>query len=430
MEQQHENIGLVKRVWSHFYDSVALTDQELFIISQYLFARNYKLPGRIREQYSDTLDYFLDLIKENHYRNIKELALYFDNLIDEAKHEFKEALHELDGQPDKTSNYCAFDWHDHIYYHDLGKYLNVRERISSFLESFNSEALPETVNSGNDALCNDSLLNHPLAKDFFQSRCGSWSTITQIHSNLFAGDDSVSSLYVYAKNGIEHLSINDIDQPYHVHLYEITSCKHSRNWGGKKLNRYYESLIKRLSKEKPIFDEGFKIELAQWLISLKVENIYLAEAASERKLQYFNCTEHSDTVWKMVNELARMLYEKVGSMDWTILRSQQGHSWLTTDNPGFCIQLDSLTAVTESLLPDAELNYVNEESIVYFPVTKDYCLRIQPNGNKTQIRGDIEPINFKYSTDVEFKTINEMTMSTKKKLVISGDKKTLEQFTF
>src|SRR5690606_24993338 len=65
------------------------------------------------------------------------------------------------------------------------------------------------------------------------------------------------------------------------------------------------------------------------------------------------------------------------SMRWTIYKSPENKFWWTSDNPGFCHNIKEMER-TQDINPKPIYNIVGVDSILYYPLSKKYCLNIHP----------------------------------------------------
>ena len=71
---------------------------------------------------------------------------------------------------------------------------------------------------------------------------------------------------------------------------------------------------------------------------------------------------------------------------------------------------------------------IDRNTAVYFPLSKKYCLEIKPSMKKKDgIDPSSTPIRFENVSMKEFDLINRLTLATDRDMIISGNKRTLEE---
>ncbi len=435
MEKQLQNIQLLTNLLMRFHDAIAFTTSQLGMIRRYLFIELYPIPEFITDEHRTTLEYLKDVARENKLHDLRAMERYFEALVTEAEKDIEDSIKKSD----KDFNIIA-----------QAPFLYMNVNKDGYVAAQHTSNLKASFFILFDALCLEvyknvlfepgilPLLNHSYLKEepvkplLFS---GSYHCITKIHAHHFTDIDTFSTIYIRNKKVHKTIAINELDQlliaPHHG--THVNSCCHVL--GETFTNRFdthYDYLITRLSKEEPIFDENFKLHLIQWLLYFKLKNIESHQLRScITDWSQFELSSYAGKFYDRFQELTLLFYEnQFSDKNWEILKSPNGHSWLTTEDPGFSIDINAFISVHKPLQPDPDFKNLEKTSVIYFPLSKNYCLRIQPQINNTETEADesFQPIFFKDSTNIEFETINSMTVSTNKEMLISADKETLEKF--
>lgn len=121
-------------------------------------------------------------------------------------------------------------------------------------------------------------------------------------------------------------------------------------------------------------------------------------------------------------------FEKgIGTKHWLIFKSRKNSSFITSDNPGFSINVDMGSPNYASLANTYATNY---KASNYFPLSPRYCLLISPFWKGTSLDLNLE------NQEIEFITpnanhqhfINLCTMRCRDKYLLSNEKLILEKY--
>jgi len=216
---------------------------------------------------------------------------------------------------------------------------------------------------------------------------------------------------------------------------------HAYNFFSRAIEQGYQQLLNVMRNEEPIADRQVKAKLAEWLYYSKFRNTNLIKVflhGSETLRDWgFDPGNNPGSSYDalQLNEqlmaIIRKVYEtKLSLKKWVILKSPPGHSWLTSDNPGFSINLQDPGSNRQKPVPDPMLatGNIRRNTVVYYPLSKDYCLRLQPYDTHDTPLDNVKhmPITFEVSTEKELNVVNRLTYSTPYQLVITGDKKAID----
>jgi hypothetical protein len=126
----------------------------------------------------------------------------------------------------------------------------------------------------------------------------------------------------------------------------------------------------------------------------------------------------------------KMIYEKTFSnKKWSILKSPQGCSWITSDNPGIGIRKIDGKKNCIKLELDTELTRWKLDTAIYFPLSKDYCLQLFPIWEDQDYNEEtnIDVVKIVESSKKEYKVINRLTYNTSSQVAIANNKEALEE---
>ena len=199
----------------------------------------------------------------------------------------------------------------------------------------------------------------------------------------------------------------------------------------------YASIIDVIRREEPIKESGFKLLLTEWLVYSK---LMLPSCCSNNQWKTGVVPRGSTCLLRMEDTSVRYygggemqywihgLFEKrLSDKKWVILKRPPGHFWLTSDNPGFMINLAELQGGMPNFSPKHSLLEVGPDSILYYPLSKDYCLRLDPDVLSRDGQAEEAPIEYEMSSAGELDFVNGITVATHKEMVIANQKKTLQQ---
>lgn len=122
--------------------------------------------------------------------------------------------------------------------------------------------------------------------------------------------------------------------------------------------------------------------------------------------------------------------KNLSTKKWFVLKAPSRVSWITSDNPGFSINLEDYNPSDEMLVPNAFWTNIRHDTVLYFPLSKDYCLKMQPYNNNDDVTLNIAntPIRFEGATENEHNLVNGWTFCTHHDILIASDKRDLLLF--
>jgi hypothetical protein len=199
----------------------------------------------------------------------------------------------------------------------------------------------------------------------------------------------------------------------------------------------YAAIMNVLKREEPILDCHFKIQLTEWLVYSKLvvsdcqEGKTLPVSSIRPDLSFRPLFQQgavrvyggSNLHW-WIEDLFKA---KLSVKKWVILKRRPGHFWLTSDNPGFLININDLQEGFSEVVPRHSLLDIRPDSVLYYPLSKEYCLKLEPNVDSRDESRENMAINYVMPADDEQEFVNGVTVSTYKKVVITNQRTTFQQ---
>lgn len=202
----------------------------------------------------------------------------------------------------------------------------------------------------------------------------------------------------------------------------------------------YDMIINVIRKEQPIKDRNFKFLLFEWLIFSKViisgcgtttEDAAKADLLSD--ISYYPALKNQHLCYYSGHGVRRwitnLFEEKLTSKKWRILKRSADLFWLTSDNPGFLIHIGEMKAGKKEAQLVHSLTEIRLDTVLYYPLSKDYCLRIEPNAALDR-EGDTDDsaIEYEHSSKEEVDFVNMQTIFTHLDVVIAPQRKMLSKY--
>ncbi len=210
---------------------------------------------------------------------------------------------------------------------------------------------------------------------------------------------------------------------------------------GQKIENGYNSLIEQITKQTPILDNESKFSTFQWIFYSKLRspvwrshlqfllkvngkeyNINSKEIREEH-MQFFSNPDILDSLIEYYNDF--LIAKK-----WRILISNENYSWITSDNPGFSIATKEFAKNPYEYIPNPLWTGINHDTVLYFPLTKKYCLEICPYNQDDDTKRNFgnDSIEFDNSKIDTVKLINNWTVLSANGLVISESENELIEY--
>ncbi|SEL64087.1 hypothetical protein SAMN04488505_102741 [Chitinophaga rupis] len=200
----------------------------------------------------------------------------------------------------------------------------------------------------------------------------------------------------------------------------------------------YENYIKIIKAERPMTATKLKKGLIEWLLYSKLRKPDNCKVFFDHlrpsSMAPANHENHKLSLVKVRSQLAAIvseLYDKKLSLKkWTILKSPPGHTWITSDNAGFSINIQEWYRHSRHRpVVDTLLVNIKQDSAIYFPLSASYCLRIHPYDLNDACYSDADHtiIAFEECSEQELTIINRLTYCTQEQFTVTVDLKSLEQ---
>ena len=203
---------------------------------------------------------------------------------------------------------------------------------------------------------------------------------------------------------------------------------------GMEIEPKYNGIIKTIEKEKPNIPFKIKENIMQWIFYTKMRSPIWEVFTDENKSKMVTKNRYSQqlhlenfTDENRFNGALIKFVEDAVNKRWTVYKNPQGKYWWTSDNPGYCIDLKKFE-YDKSLIPDQFCNLNGVDAVLFYPLTKKYCLNIHPydKGEDVTLNAKNTPISFKTAELSWYNSINSFTLITKKRLIISTDIESLK----
>ncbi len=203
----------------------------------------------------------------------------------------------------------------------------------------------------------------------------------------------------------------------------------------------YNYIIAEINKQKEITDYSLKIKILEWVIYSKIRSVSWREMfkreleevgynfdfdSFELREEHLNVLTNTDICDWVLN-----YYDlELSSKRWNILKTPIEKNWLTSDNPGFTVNIDGYSDRIWEIVPNPYCTNLRNDTILYFPLSKEYCLKIQPfyEGEDVKLNLSNTPITFKNVSEDEFNLINSWTYLSQHSFVLACTKNDLLKY--
>jgi hypothetical protein len=272
--------------------------------------------------------------------------------------------------------------------------------------------------------------------------------IAETYLKYFSPNDDGKAIKVLHLNNKYKLNIeckNSGDsvfwKPFFYNTSEFNDPKTLEIFFGENIENGYNKLIRKLIDESNIIENEFRILIFQWVFYSKLRSpmmrLYFQQILSEKGIDFdFESKELREEHLQIFSN--RDLFKKVLSYyhdnliykKWKILISPEEYSWITSDNPGFCFNLSEYKRDTKNYKPNPLWTNIIGDTLLYFPLTKRFCLKIEPYQQNDDVKLNFEndKTTFEHSNVQEYNLINGWTTMTANNILISCDSKELEVF--
>ena len=424
----------LKNLLSRFTRIIFIDSRELDLIYSYIFYRGEGISVSEDSEIYETIIYLRDLAQENNFRTIDDLCRYFDQQVVDLS-EMIQPL--LGGNSYKSPDFpsagsCFIETSLLVSPLKLVKSCNTFSKTWTYRDFLNDMY--------RRVLANDFILKQQEAYKTFTFFGQSWRKFTSfypnttrcialVHPNQYYFEHYIADFSTSKRAVSQLIKCIKFIRSFHCLLvnsgfWKILTYGSHKYANRKKVKSLYASLFTMIKEEKPIYDEEIKMKLSEMMLLSKLGN-----SDFRRKITPRAPDDHRpDVCWityEKANIFAAELYNKhLSDKKWAILKSPVGHSWITSDNPGFIIDIKPIVKGNNQVQPDPLWTVIDEYSMVYFPLSKEYCLRLQPESDHliaTDCSAD-HAISFELSSEEELKVVNSLVFSSGPKVVLSEEK--------
>ena len=418
-----------------------ITEVDVLQIHAYLFEQPLSLDFPAGSPLIEIITYLREIIVSQCLDNIEELICYYeqkskkiDDFLDDLVEQYQGSINsvlELDYTTllrEKLMENTYFGGYNRLSgihvnsYNQLKLTCNIKTDIYSTIKRHLQSSIPS-----NKCIT----INYSLPS-------GEWvDVVGKNYLEQFSAHKNVDCIFVMKFDG-------PLEKSEHFALCESKMRRANMvDW----IMHYYSSrqapdyygIIDVVRKEQTISDSNFKFMLFEWLIYSKLiisdylywEDNPIREVAFSANTVYpiFNYQDiyyysgHGYRGW-----INLLLETKLSGKKWSILKRPERLFWLTSDNPGFMININEVEAGRKERQPAHSVTEIRPDTVLYYPLSKDYCLRIEPICLDTDQQPDNSPIKFEPASEGELNFVNELTISTHREMVIASQKKMLKQY--
>lgn len=198
---------------------------------------------------------------------------------------------------------------------------------------------------------------------------------------------------------------------------------------GQDIEPNYQKIIREISNENPRLPIAVKENLIQWIFFIKMRSpIWEPSVSTASKATRYNQQLHlenftNETYFKAALDT---FVKDVCSKRWTVYKSPKNKYWWTSDNPGYSLNIDKAEA-GELLVPDPYCELSGAGNVVFYPLSKFYCLSIHAydSGEDTSLNLFNTDLIYKQASDSLCKMINFYTLISQARLIISANRESL-----
>jgi len=423
------NSAILKKIIGTLVDDLTMTEKELLRTYEYLFGNRLVMPLFKDQGLFEAVEYLKEIISENNMAGIDDLVHYYDK----KKKRFHQSLDEIYQELEQGSP------ETYMYYNGQGEFVLTFGQTESFhaedhmpvqaLDVFLWEnSFEHYIDLMGEALMDEIILS---VKSVIAERKSTESHCSYMQGSLSrataAALSSTARSYFgyFSKNHGENDWMLIGEQPcgntLEVSKDAVQQLVFNTEVGS--IRTAYKDVLIQIGHEKPISGPLFKQTLTNWLYYSKMVSIALGTS-------YLGHTHNRIDVQQMLTLAGENFRNKLSSKKWVILKSPANCGWLTSDNPGFSVNLGDLRKGAEKHAVDTSLAEIRDDSVIYYPLSSDYCLRVQPVTSEpdNNLMAVNIPVEFEDSSQKELFIVNGLTVSTRKKVVIAKEAKMLESF--
>jgi hypothetical protein len=385
MEHILNQTDLLKVLLGRFVNLMYVNDEELERMHDFIFCTR-PVSEAIMEDKSEiyeTLDFLKDLAEDNNLTSVTDLLRYFDNQIELSDAIITEERNRL---PLFNEEFMTHDFLVQKLHEELSKQARIQ-----FLENHYINVMPKFLRPVNILYgCGDRLQMLPNTDDIhFENYYKAFAPQRELYPKVISFLKKLKGFFsVAVKKRVRKERI--------------------------KVKQLYRQIYDCIEKEQPIENEQMRLMLSKIMLIAKYNNPEFRTkqlTLKEGKGRSDNKESKSDFA------VSKKYYQYLTQKQWTVLKSPQGSSWNTTDNPGFSIDMNAVTEMNQ-IVPDPYWTDVSTNSLIYFPLSDQYCLRLVP-GNDSPVEPQETRIDFMHCTLEELNVVNKLSLASHPQVLIS-----------
>jgi hypothetical protein len=258
---------------------------------------------------------------------------------------------------------------------------------------------------------------------------GSYQRPSTTYFRQFTEREHAGQMYVleyYSDLGIEVCTVGEIaNKLAAIEPTETEDDGVSLLQPGNPIHFYYDKLLRLVFDHEDQIDLSFKVGMTSWLLLTQIDHFDLMadlEAPGHIDGKEGQMPTHFPKLFE--GWVYFFLVESLADKQWSILKTPHHLSWVTSDKPG--IVIDKQEEAKRSIFSKNLLRHLKGIRSFYYPLSKDYCLRLEPSTAAKDIASST--IRVEVSSEEEVKEVNAMMGSLGKEMVIASDKQILESF--
>ena len=375
-------------------------------IFAYLFEGQMLPPFYVDADLYKTLLYLRDVINSQGLDNIESLQQYVDskklkinrflsNLIGETTNDIRHSVPDRPIVELKAQKPPILD--------------NYYERICQLLDSLEETALTKTSRFGK-IRSNGNRLDDGDPSHYIQFYQYCLRSLAKAYLEEFAfGMNGSGGFYILDRATYSSRNSDDSDAG-RVYIFDLTTFQNSFGSGRRfkkgVVDQKYRHIMGQVKRERPIWGRQFKQMVIEWIF-LGIDPIKYSPEAD------------GNEVLTSQDLLLRR---------WAILKCPSKQSWITSDKPGFIVKMGSIESGAVPFYSSDLLSHTEEHTVLYYPLSKDYCLRIDSgaDGNGGMPLSD-DPVSFVCCSNRELHLVNRLSATTGIDVIVGSDKRILEQ---
>lgn len=402
------NIKLLYQILTEVQEETEFETSVLHNIYQHLFSGKDLIMDGISESLQEGIMFLQDLVREDGLACLEDLSMYL-------QHQKQKSIVCLNQAMDRIDRKRFVDDLDHFI-------------------SFSSKSDIDIKRTSKDSSFRDNILRF-LEIDNISTHCpnGSYQRNCSEYFRKFTDAKREGQMYVleyFSLDGIERCSVGEvINKLIITHSDQDHLCTLNDANPTIIINFNYDKLLESVVNDQVVSDFTFKVGMTSWLLLTQMDHC----DPFSNKIEYIGAKFDRDSVLGVTATSSEIFVywvylffaESLSEKKWSILKTPHHLSWVTSDKPGFVVDRGDIN--DNLVLSRNILKHVNGTSAIYYPLSKEYCLRIE-TPNKEQAEKDNRIIDFHIVSENEVKEVNELTVCMGKEMVISSDMRMLEGF--